>query len=260
MTLTAPRRHGSRIIPARVKAVVVGNDPNGEPLEIGGKPLAWHILKQLRAAGYRYMLLATPERNACTRRFFGELEDLQGHFSIHLGTGAVQQHCESREDWNVGLIDTPGFVDPASLLRRLAAESHGETLALNLGAGLSDVDLTGLLAFHREHGRAATVVVVRPAARFGRLSLEGDEVREFVEKPQQSEGWISSGLYVLEPRVFDYLSRDDGWDATLHRLARDGQLVAHRHASFWHGVETLKDRQALEELWQSGRAPWKCWD
>jgi glucose-1-phosphate cytidylyltransferase len=249
--------------PPGVRAAVVASGLNGEPTEIGGRPLAWHLLMQLKALSPVDLLLATQEKDACSRRFFDDLRDMQGHLSVDLRTGAVHRSRDARdarEDWDVGLIDTPEFMDPASLLHRLAARSSGKTLILNLGAGLSDVNLGALLEFHRDHGRMATVVVVRPAARFGRLDLEGDAVRRFVEKPQHSEGWISSGLFVLEPRIREYLDEDSGWDAALRRLACDRQLVAYRHASFWQGIETLKDRQALEEMWQSGCAPWKCWD
>jgi glucose-1-phosphate cytidylyltransferase len=146
-------------------------------------------------------------------------------------------------------------------IKRLAPYLGDETFMLTWGDGVSDVNLQNLLAFHRSHGKLATMTVVHPTARFGHLDLQGDQVMEFSEKPQTRAGWINGAFFILEPGVFDYIDGDDTqWEREpLERLAKDGQLMAYRHTSFWQCMDTLRDRQLLEELWQSGKAPWKVW-
>ncbi|PMP86594.1 MAG: glucose-1-phosphate cytidylyltransferase, partial [Roseiflexus castenholzii] len=147
-------------------------------------------------------------------------------------------------------------------IKRLAPYIGNETFMLTWGDGVSDVNLHALLEFHRSHGKLATLTAVRPPARFGHLELDGDRITEFNEKPQTGEGWINGAFFVLEPAVFDYIDGDDtAWEREpLQRLAREGQLMAYRHTSFWQCMDTLRDKKLLESLWQGGNAPWKIWD
>ncbi len=159
------------------------------------------------------------------------------------------------------LVETGLATRTGGRVKRLAPYVSGGTFMLTWGDGVSDVDLVRLLAFHRSHGRLATVTVVRPPARFGHVEIEGDEVVEFSEKPQAGEGWINGAFFVLEPGVLDYIEGDEtSWEREpMRRLARDGQLMAYRHDSFWQCMDTLREKRILEELWASGGAPWKTW-
>jgi glucose-1-phosphate cytidylyltransferase len=161
----------------------------------------------------------------------------------------------------VELIDTGVATLTGGRIKRLAPYVDNETFMLTWGDGVSDVDLKELLAFHKSHGKLATLTAVRPPARFGHLVFEGENVTQFSEKPQTMEGWINGAFFVLEPGVFEYIDGDDTqWEREpMERLAADGQLMAYRHTSFWQCMDTLRDKRLLEELWQSGNAPWKIW-
>jgi glucose-1-phosphate cytidylyltransferase len=162
----------------------------------------------------------------------------------------------------VELIDTGIPTNTGGRIKRLAPYLGNETFMLTWGDGVSDVNLHALLEFHRSHGKLATLTAVRPPARFGHLELEGDRITEFNEKPQTGEGWINGAFFVLEPAVFDYIDGDDtAWEREpLQRLAREGQLMAYKHTSFWQCMDTLRDKKLLESLWQTGKAPWKIWE
>jgi glucose-1-phosphate cytidylyltransferase len=159
------------------------------------------------------------------------------------------------------LIDTGLDTNTGGRVKRLAPHLSDDTFILAWGDGVSDVDLPGMLAFHRAHGKLATALVVRPPARFGHMSLDGDRVTMFEEKPPASEGWINGGLLVLEPQVFDYIDGDDTAfeKAPMENLARDGQLMAYRHEGYWQCMDTLREKRLLESIWESGDAPWKTW-
>ncbi len=165
-----------------------------------------------------------------------------------------------REDWTVQLIETGFMTATGGRIKRLAPYLGDGTFMLTWGDGVADVDLGRLLEFHRSHGKLATVTAVRPPARFGRLDLEGDQVAQFSEKPLE-EGWINGAFFVLEPGIFDYIEGDDTqWEREpLERLAKDGQLMAYRHESFWQCMDAIRDKKLLEELWESGEPPWKVW-
>src|SRR5262249_27526843 len=167
----------------------------------------------------------------------------------------------ARDDWLVHLIDTGSDTQTGGRLKRLASRLEEGTFMATYGDGVADVDLRRLVDFHRSHGKLATVTAVRPPARFGGLSFNGDYVADFVEKPQIGEGWINGGFSVREPEVLDYIDGDDTAfeREPLERLANDEQLVAHRHDGFWQCMDTLRDVRLLESLWQSGDVPWKVW-
>jgi glucose-1-phosphate cytidylyltransferase len=227
-------------------------------VEIGGRPLLWHILSHYGLHGCREFVIALGYKGEIVKRFFTEYSDLVGSLSIDLGPGRVTRLDEPPEDWKVHLIDTGQATNTGGRVKRLAPWLREETFFLTYGDGVSDVDLRELLDFHRAQGRIATVTAVRPPARFGGLEFDGDLVGEFTEKPQAGEGWINGGFFVCEPALFDYV---DGDDASLEhdvlpRLVAERQLAAFRHERFWQCVDTVRDKRLLESLWADGRAPW----
>ena len=230
-------------------------------VEIGERPILWHVMKHFRHHGHREFFVALGYRGEVVKRYFVEQQSLAGDMTIDLAAGRIEQRAIDREDWIVHLIDTGDDTNTGGRIKRLADRLVDDTFFATYGDGVSNVDLDRLLHFHRSHGLAATVTAVRPPARFGSLAFEGDLVREFTEKPQIGEGWINGGFFVLEPRVLDYIDGDHSsleLDA-LERLARERQLAAFRHEGFWQCMDTLRDKRLLERLWQAGEPPWKLW-
>jgi len=230
-------------------------------VEIGGRPILWHIMMHYAHYGFKEFVIALGYKGEVIKKYMVNYCSLNSNLTVNLGSGAVQIHDGYKTDWIVELIDTGIPTLTGGRIKRLAPYLGNEAFMLTWGDGVSDVNLHDLLAFHRSHGKLATLTVVRPAARFGHLDLHGDQVMEFTEKPQTREGWINGAFFVLEPGVFDYIDGDDTqWEREpLERLAKDGQLMAYRHTSFWQCVDTLRDKVLLEELWQGGHAPWKVW-
>ena len=230
-------------------------------VEIGGRPILWHIMMHYAHYGFKRFVIALGYKGEVIKKYVVDYCSLTSNLTVNLGNGAVQIHDGSRPDWTIELVDTGIPTLTGGRIKRLAPYLSDGTFMLTWGDGVSDVNLHDLLAFHRSHGQVATMTVVHPAARFGHLDLQGDQVMEFSEKPQTRAGWINGAFFVLEPGVFDYIDGDDAqWEREpLERLAKDGQLMAYRHTSFWQCMDTLRDRQLLEELWQSGKAPWKIW-
>ncbi|HWO93876.1 MAG TPA: glucose-1-phosphate cytidylyltransferase [Dehalococcoidia bacterium] len=230
-------------------------------VEVGGKPILWHIMKHYAHFGFRDFAIALGYKGDYIKKYFVEYCSLASDLRVDLATGAIARCSAEPEQWSVELIDTGFGTATGGRIKRLGPHLGGQTFMLTWGDGVSDIDLCDLLAFHRYHGKLATVTAVRPPARFGRLDLEGDRVARFEEKPQLSEGWINGAFFVLEPEVLEYIDGDDTqWEREpLQRLADDGQLMAYRHESFWQCMDTIRDRKLLEELWQRGDAPWKVW-
>lgn len=228
-------------------------------VEIGGRPVLWHVLRHFRAHGLREFAVALGYRGECIKRWFLERRLFEGPLSVDLARGEIHAEAVVPEDWLVHLVDTGEHTGTAGRLRRLAPWlGDGPFLAANAD-GLSTLDVGKLLEFHRAHGRLATVVAVHPPERFGRLRLDGDEVSAFEEKPERGPGWVNGGVYVFEPAVLDFVE-DDGSMlelGSLPALAAERQLVAFRHEGFWRCMDTPRDREILEELWQDGRAPWR---
>jgi glucose-1-phosphate cytidylyltransferase len=240
----------------------VGEEVKPKPMvEIGGRPILWHIMMQYAHYGFKQFVIALGYKGEVVKKYMVDYCSLSSNLTVNLGNGAVQIHDGLRPDWIVELVDTGIPTLTGGRIKRLAPYMGDGTFMLTWGDGVSDVNLHDLLAFHRSHGRLATMTVVHPAARFGHIDLQGDQVAEFSEKPQTRAGWINGAFFVLEPGVFDYIDGDDTqWEGEpLERLAKDGQLMAYRHTSFWQCMDTLRDKQLLEELWQSGDAPWKIW-
>jgi glucose-1-phosphate cytidylyltransferase len=230
-------------------------------VEIGGRPILWHIMKHYGHYGFKEFFIALGQRGEIIKRFFLDYGSLSGSMTVDLAEGVVDTHERDCEDWVVHLRDTGPETNTGGRIKRLETWLKGGTFMVTYGDGVSDVDLTRLLEFHRAHGRIATVTAVRPAARFGGLVFAGDLVVEFTEKPQIGEGWINGGFMVLEPAVFDYLDGDESSleaDA-LEKLAEDKQLVAYRHEAFWQCMDTMREVRLLESLWRSGSPPWKVW-
>ena len=231
-------------------------------VEIGGKPILWHIMKIYAAYGYKEFMIALGYKGEMVKEFFLSYYYHNHDISISLADGDVQVHQGEREDWMIHLVDTGSLTQTGGRVKRLSSWLGNETFMMTYGDGVSTVNIQQLLAFHRQHGKLATVTAVRPPARFGGLNFEGDLVSRFAEKPQVGEGWINGGFFVLEPDVLDYIPGDGTpFEAEpLEHLARDGQLVAYKHGDFWQCMDTLRDVRLLESLWESGKAPWKVWD
>ncbi len=230
-------------------------------IEIGGHPILWHIMKHYSHFGYDQFVIALGYKGDVIKRYMVDYCSLSSNLTVDLRQAHVTVHDSDRPSWTVDLVDTGLETLTGGRIKRLAPYLGDTTFMLTWGDGVSNVDLDRLVRFHRSHGKLATLTAVRPPARYGRLTLEGDRVALFEEKPQLGEGWINGAFFVLEPGIFDYIEGDDTqWEhEPLERLAADGQLMAYRHESFWQCMDTLREKHLLEVMWQSGRAPWKTW-
>ncbi len=230
-------------------------------VEIGGRPMLWHIMKYYAHFGFNEFVIALGYKGEVIKEYFENYARNSTNVIIDFSTGQVTHELSRELDWRVELIETGQTTLTGGRIKRLAPYLTGGTFMLTWGDGVSDVDLHRLLAFHRAHGRLATLTAVRPPARYGHLQFQGDAVREFTEKPQTSEGWINGAFFVLEPGVFNYISGDQTmWEREpLEALARDNQLMAYKHDSFWQCMDTLREKRILEDLWNDGSAPWKVW-
>jgi glucose-1-phosphate cytidylyltransferase len=230
-------------------------------VEVGGRPMLWHIMHLYAAHGLKEFVLALGYKAEMVRSYFLSYHAVARDTTVRLADGATTAHGDAREDWTLHLIDTGLETQTGGRLKRLKPWLGNEPFCLTYGDGVSDVDIGELIAFHKQHGKLATVTAVRPPARFGGLELAGDRVRAFAEKNQTSEGWINGGFFVLDPRVLDYIAADNTlWEREpLERLASEGQLCAFRHEGFWQPMDTLRDLRLLESLWAGGKPPWKTW-
>lgn len=236
-------------------------DAKPKPMvEIGGRPILWHIMNIYGTHGYKEFVMALGYRGEVIKSYFLNYYYLRNSFSINLVDGRVEVHNGGREEWIVHLADTGLGTQTGGRLKQLASWIGDERFMMTYGDAVSSIDISRLVAFHRRHGRLATVTAVRPPARFGGLAFEGDMVTRFSEKPQIGEGWINGGFFVLEPQVLGYIDGDDTAfeREPLERLAAAGQLVAYRHEGFWQCMDTLRDVRILNGLWESGNAPWKA--
>ena len=231
-------------------------------VEIGGRPILWHIMKIYAQQGFDEFVVALGYKGDVIKRYFFDFQTLNGDLTIDLATKRITPRGEPAGHWKIHLIETGLEALTGGRLLRLKPLLQDGTFMLTYGDGVADVDLRALVAFHRSHGRPATVTAVRPPARFGGLVFDATgRVSAFIEKPQIAEGWINGGFLVLEPGVFDHLESDQSSleSDALERLAADGQLMAYRHDGFWQCMDTLRDKRQLEHLWDSGKAPWKVW-
>jgi len=230
-------------------------------IEIGGKPILWHILNIYSAHGFNDFALALGYKAELIKEYFLNFFALNNDLSIDLTRGETRVHDGKQPNWKIDLVDTGLHTQTGGRVKRLKPWVNNETFMLTYGDGVSNVNIKELLSFHKAQGKLATITAVRPPARFGGLQFEGDKVVEFTEKPQTGEGWINGGFFVLEPGVFNYIENDDSfWERSpLEKLAQDGELVAYRHEGFWQPMDTLREKHLLESLWESGKAPWKVW-
>lgn len=228
-------------------------------VEIGGRPILWHIMGIYAAHGYREFVVALGYKGDVVKEYFLNHYYLTHDFSIRLDTGDVDVRDGDGEDWLVHLVETGLHTRTGGRLERLASWIGDETFMMTYGDGVADVDVRSLVDFHLEHGKLATVTAVRPPSRFGGLTFDGDLVEEFVEKPQIGQGWINGGFFVLEPGVLDYIDGDDTSfeREPLERLAADGELVAYRHDDFWQCMDTMRDVRLLREMCEGGAPPWR---
>jgi glucose-1-phosphate cytidylyltransferase len=227
-------------------------------VEIGGRPMLWHIMGIFAGQGFNEFVVALGYKGELIKNYFLNYYYLSNTLSVDLGRGTVEVRSGKREDWLVHLVDTGSATETGGRLKRLAPWVQEGTFMMTYGDGVSDVDLSALLAFHKSHGKLATVTAVRPPARFGALSIDGHFISRFSEKPHAGEGWINGGFFVLQPEVLDFIDGDPViWEhEPMERLAAEGQLVAYRHDGFWQCMDTLRDVRYLDSLWESGQAPW----
>jgi glucose-1-phosphate cytidylyltransferase len=231
-------------------------------IEIGGRPILWHIMMHYYAYGHTDFVLALGYKADVIKRWFVDMAQLEGDLRVSPHLGRVERIPRNPPEWTVDLVDTGLEANTGGRIKALADTIGRERFMLTWGDGVSDVNLNALLAFHQSHGKLATMTAVIPPARFGHLTLDGVRVVNFHEKPRAAEGWINGAFFVLEPEVFDYIDGPETQfeKAPLERLARDGQLMAFQHAGFWHCMDTLSDKLKLEQMWDAGRAPWATWD
>jgi len=231
-------------------------------VEIGGKPFLWHIMNIYAAFGFEEFVVALGYKGEEIKKYFLNFYMLNNDLSIDLSNGHTEPHSGQQPHWKVHLVDTGEATQTGGRIKRLQSLIGDERFMLTYGDGVANVDIKRLVAFHKSHGKLATITAARPPARFGKIVFDGDRVLEFTEKLQTSEGWINGGFFVLEPEVFDYIEGDGTyWEREpLERLAADGQLMAYKHEGFWQPMDTLREKRLLNELWNKGEAPWKVWE
>jgi glucose-1-phosphate cytidylyltransferase len=232
-------------------------------VEIGGMPILWHIMKSYASYGFDDFVVALGYKGDIIKDFFLNYKLHKSDMIMNLKSGKVNFENDMSEDWTVGMHETgPNSMTGGRLFNLKKLFKPGDTFMLTYGDGVADVDITKLLAFHKAHGKIATLTAVRPPARFGSIMMEDDgRILEFKEKPQVAEGWINGGFFVFDYKVFDYLTDQSTIleREPLENLTKDNELLAYRHYGFWHCMDTIRDRDNLNEIWASGKAPWKKW-
>jgi glucose-1-phosphate cytidylyltransferase len=231
-------------------------------IEIGGKPILWHILKMYSAHGVNEFVICCGYKGYLIKEYFANYFLHMSDVTFDMANNRMEVHHKHAEPWKVTLVDTGEDTMTGGRLKRVAQYLKNEdAFCFTYGDGVADVDITASIAFHQSHGKLATVTAVQPPGRYGSLALEGDVVSGFVEKPGGDGGWINGGFFVLSPRVIDTIAGDvTSWELEpMARLAADNQLRAFEHKGFWQPMDTLREKNLLESLWDSGRAPWKVW-
>ena len=230
-------------------------------VEIGGKPVLWHIMKSYAHHGINDFIICCGYKGYLIKEYFANYALHQSDVTFDMRTRNAVVHQSSAEPWSVTLVDTGEATATGGRLKRVASYLGDEDFCFTYGDGVSDVDIGALIEFHRKSGSLATITAVHPPGRFGVLTMSRDKIAAFAEKPQDDAGWINGGYFVLSPKVLDYVAGDETpWEREpMERLAREGQLSAFVHAGFWQPLDTLRDRNLLNELWNSGKAPWKQW-
>ncbi len=231
-------------------------------VEIGGHPILWHIMNIYAHHGFEEFAVALGHKGEVVKDYFLRFHAMGADLSVDLATGIPTIHDTLHPRWKVHLVDTGQNVQTGGRVKRMGRLlGMDQTFLLTYGDGVANIDIRRLVAFHEAHGKLATVTAVRPPARFGSLAIKEGRVTNFAEKPQTGEGWINGGFFVLDRRVLDYIENDEmAFEAApLEQLTREGQLMAYQHEGFWQPMDTIREKNYLEELWNSAQAPWKVW-
>jgi glucose-1-phosphate cytidylyltransferase len=231
-------------------------------VEIGGKPILWHIMKIYSAYGFKDFIICLGYKGYMIKEYFNNYFLHMSDVTFDMALNKMVVHQNSAEAWRVTLVDTGENTMTGGRLKRIASYLGQDDFFCTYGDGVGDVNISSLLEFHRQQGRLATLSAVQPPGRFGALNLDGGRVDHFQEKPDGENGWINGGFFVLSPKVLDCVADDATiWEREpLEKLASMGQISAYRHSGFWQPMDTLRDKNHLEELWASGKAPWKVWE
>lgn len=232
-------------------------------VEIGGKPILWHIMKTYSAHGINQFVICLGYKGYQIKEYFFNYALHNSNVTIGTKSGTVEVHQNQSEDWQITLVDTGDRTLTGGRLKRVADYLDEDTpFCFTYGDGLSDIDISKLLAYHKNHGKLATVTAVQPASRFGSMEInDGGMITEFKEKPVEGSGWINGGYFVLDKKVINTIEDDESiWEhEPLQQLTDSQQLMAYQHDGFWQPMDTLREKRALESLWESGKAPWKVW-
>ena len=231
-------------------------------IEIGGKPILWHLMKIYSSHGINYFIICCGIKGYVIKEYFANYFLHMSDVTFDMSNNKMKVHQQNAEPWTVTLVDTGEETQTGGRLKRVASYLKDEkAFCFTYGDGLANVDITKLIKFHESHGKLATVTAVQPPGRYGALNRDNDLVTGFVEKPKGDGGWINGGFFVLSPKCIDYIDSDDtAWEQKpLKDIAIKGELIAYEHKDFWQPMDTLREKNLLEELWESGKAPWKTW-
>jgi glucose-1-phosphate cytidylyltransferase len=231
-------------------------------IEIGGRPILWHIMKGYASAGLDHFVIALGYKGEMIKSFFVAYSQVSADVTVDTRSGTVTSRGAPIDSWTIDLVDSGPVTETGGRIKRLAGYLPDPNFCCTYGDGVGNIDLRAVLDFHREHGRIATLTAVRPPARFGALVLDGEQVADFSEKPQIGEGWINGGFMVFRRDILDWIEGDHTVLEVdvFERLAREGELMAYRHDEFWHCMDTLRDIRELQSMWESERPPWRTWE
>jgi glucose-1-phosphate cytidylyltransferase len=232
-------------------------------IEVGGKPILWHIMKMYSSHGIHDFVVCCGYKGYLIKEYFANYFLHMSDVTFDMVNNRMEVHQKYAEPWRVTLVDTGEETLTGGRLRRVSEYVADEdAFCFTYGDGVADVDISALIDFHRQHGKRATVTAVQPPGRYGALNMDGHIVNGFIEKPKGDGGWINGGFFVLSPKCLEFVTSDtSSWEGEpLARLARENELTAFKHTGFWQPMDTLRDKNLLEELWQSGKAPWKTWE
>ena len=231
-------------------------------VEVGGKPILWHIMNIYATQGINEFIIAVGYKGELIKEYFLNFFAINNDITVDLATGKTVIHDGNQPAWKIHIVDTGLNTQTGGRLKKLKKYiENEESFMFTYGDGVADINIKELLEFHKSHGKLATVTTVRAPARFGRIVFNGNQITEFYEKPQTAEGWISGGFFILNSKTIDYIENDATiWERDpIENLSRDGQLMGYKHYGFWSCMDTLREKNYLEELWNSGNAAWKVW-
>jgi glucose-1-phosphate cytidylyltransferase len=231
-------------------------------IEIGGMPILWHLMKVYSAYGVNDFIICCGYKGYLIKEYFANYFLHMSDVTFDMSNNKMEVHQKNAEPWSVTLVDTGEETLTGGRLKRVSDYLKDEEIfCFTYGDGLADLNISALVDYHRNHGKLATVTAVQPPGRYGSLDIDGQAVRGFIEKPKGDGGWINGGFFVLSPKCLDYIAGDHiSWEIEpLSKIARDGQMMAYEHLGFWQPMDTLREKNLLEDLWRSGKAPWKSW-